>query len=88
MKRIVLNKYIHQPIQILWFDQNEIFIFIAAYMFGMMGGGVFWCSLLVTPFFIKYKRKQNRGYFNQLIYFYGFRKMKGYPDPSEKRFYE
>lgn len=88
MKNVTLNRYIHQPVQILWFDQHEIMIFIFCYLFAMMGGGIFWCSLLLAPVFVWFKRKQNRGYFNQLIYFYGFRKLSGYPDPSEKRFNE
>ena len=88
MKRVSLNRYLHQPVQILWGDQNDLTIFIFAYLFGMAGGGVFWLSILLAFPIISYKRKQNRGYFNQLIYFYGFRSMNGYPDPSEKRFYE
>lgn len=88
MKRINLNRYLHQPVQILWGDQNELTILMLAYVIGTLGGGYFWLSILLAFPLISYKRKQNRGYFNQLVYFYGFMKMEGYPDPSEKRFYE
>jgi len=88
MKRIEVTRYLHQPVQILWGDSNEFTILVLLYLFALLAGGYFWFSLgLIFPI-CSYKRKQNRGYFNQLLYFMGFRKFKGYPDPSEVRFFE
>lgn len=83
-----VTQYLHKPIQILWFDSHEMVMIGAMYLFGLIGGTWCWLGLLTLPFLIMFKRKQNRGYFNQLLYFFGFRKFKGYPDPSEEVFYE
>lgn len=83
-----VTQYLHKPIQILWFDSHEVMIIGGMYLFGLIGGKWCWLGMLFLYPIIVFKRKQNRGYFNQVLYFFGFRKFKGYPDPSEKVFYE
>lgn len=85
-----LTQYLHLPLQFMWFDTNELVIIISFYLIALiMGSWPWWVLLLVgSPYVIKFKRKQNRGFFFQTMYFYGFIKFNGYPDPSEEEFLE
>lgn len=83
------TKYLHMPVQVLWFDSNEVVLLIFGYLCGLLLGGIWWAILFVViPFLIIKKRKANRGYFNQMLYSYGLRDITGYPDPSAVIFWE
>lgn len=84
-----MPRYLHKPIQILWFDANEVLILVVFYMIAMTFGGLAWLTLIAGPaIIIPYKRKQPRGYFSHALYCAGFAKLNGYPIPLSKTFRE
>lgn len=84
-----MPKYLHKPLQILWFDVHEVTALVGFYVAAMTFGGLMWLILIVGPaLFIPYKRKQPRGYFQHLIYKAGFAELHGYPLPMADKFWE
>lgn len=84
-----MPEYLHLPIQILWFDTGEVAVIVVFYLMAMMFGGLMWIVLLIGPFtLIRYKRSKERGFFQHLIYQFGYAKIKGYPLPTANHFYE
>ena len=87
--RIRMPKYLHKPLQILWFDVNEIIIIVICYLMAMTFGGISWFILIIGPLMlIPYKRKKPRGYFQHVLIQLGFSKLIGYPIPVSKKFRE
>lgn len=87
--QIRLPKYLHLPRQVLWFDITEAGMILIFYMIGVIFEGLFWALILVGPMVvIPFKRKKPRGYFSHLMYEYGFKEIKGYPEPTAKEFNE
>lgn len=84
-----MPQYLHLPIQILWFDTNEIFIILIGYLTGLVFGGWAWLALVILPsIYIPYKRKQDRGFLPHQFYKSGFIELKGYPPPTAEKFHE
>jgi hypothetical protein len=84
-----MPRYIHKPLQVLWFDINEIMIIVMFYLAAMSFGGLMWLILIGGPvLFIPYKRKQSRGYFQHVLYQVGFVELAGYPVPAANQFRE
>lgn len=84
-----LSQYLHKPLQILWFDSSEVAMLVLLYIFALIFGGFAWLALFVIPFLlIPYKRSLARGFFQHLIYSYGWRDIKGYPNPCAYQFFE
>ncbi|WP_339145180.1 hypothetical protein [Pseudoalteromonas galatheae] len=84
-----MPRYIHKPLQILWFDVNEVVILVIFYLAAMTFGGLMWLTLIIGPaLIIPYKRKQPRGFFQHAMYLLGYAKLWGYPLPVSKKFKE
>jgi hypothetical protein len=84
-----MSQYLHQPLQILWFDTSEVAMLVLLYIFALVVGGLAWIGLLIIPFFlIPYKRTLQRGFFQHVLYAYGWRDIKGYPAPTAYQFFE
>ncbi len=84
-----MTKYLHLPLQILWFDSGEITVIVVCYLIAMIFGGLTWLVLLIGPLvLIRYKRRKGRGFFQHLLYQLGYAELIGYPLPTAKRFYE
>lgn len=89
MEQQRVPQYLHLPIQVLWFDANEIALIVMFYLAAMMFGGVFWIALFFGPaVLIPIKRRQARGFFSHLMLAFGFKKLKGYPLPTSNWFAE
>ncbi|WP_257291443.1 type IV conjugative transfer system protein TraL, partial [Endozoicomonas sp. ONNA1] len=82
-------QYLHMPMQILWFDTTEWTLILGTYLvvllFGMFAGGI---ALLLLLSAIQYKRKRERGFFQHILYEYGYSSIEGYPLPTADVFYE
>ncbi|MFO1259326.1 MAG: hypothetical protein U1E78_13085 [Gammaproteobacteria bacterium] len=84
-----MAKYLHLPLQILWFDSNEVALIFILYIMALCFGGLMWVALVVLPFpLIRQKRQMSRGYFQHTIYQLGWMDLKGYPVSSARTFYE
>lgn len=82
-------QYLHLPLQVLWFDTTELFIMLCFYLAALLVGGIAWVGVIAGPVvLISYKRKQARGYFQHLLYSYGYSSIQGYPLPTAEEFHE
>lgn len=80
----------HLPVQILWFDVEDIAIGIVMYVFAMVidRWWVYPLVILVPYLFMSMKEGKPRGYLRHLLYTYGFQKLEGYPLPTVTKFEE
>ncbi len=80
-------RYLSSPIQVLWFESDEIAIIAICYTLGLLFGWVGWCLLVVVPYlYSKLKKNYPRGFLKHSLYFLGLLELKGYPIYHEKRF--
>lgn len=87
--KIRVPQYLHLPLQILWFDSEEVAIIIICYLFGLIFGGYAWLTPVLGPcLYIYVKRRNPRGYLIHTCYRLGFADLKGYPGYQAREFYE
>lgn len=83
-------RYLHLPIQILWFDVEDIAITLVAYMFWLIIDSIWILPMvgLAPYFFMKMKATKPRGWMRHMLYRSGFVKLKGYPPPLTTKYEE
>jgi len=82
-------QYLSKPIQILWFEIDELVIFIFSFTGTLIYGGIFWILCpLVTYLYVRTKRKKPRGFLKHMSYVLGFLEMRNYPDFFQQEFHE
>jgi type IV conjugative transfer system protein TraL len=82
-------QYLSSPLQILWFETDDLGIILLCFMVGSMIGGLSWALLLAGPYvYAKFKKKYPPGFFQHLLYFVGLKTMKDYPNPFANEFQE
>jgi len=88
--RARVPRYLHLPLQVLWFDMEDIGVILVMYVFWLMLDHWFGLVLLVfVPYwFKKLKESKPRGYLRHVLYRYGFQKLKAYPSPASRVFHE
>lgn len=84
-----LPQYLHMPVQIIWFESDEIMVILFGYLIGNLFGGWAWAAIAVLPWpYIIAKKKNPRGYLKHLLYMLGFLKIDGYPIYFSQEFNE
>ncbi|HSH30930.1 MAG TPA: type IV conjugative transfer system protein TraL [Thiohalobacter sp.] len=84
-----MPQYLHKPLQILFFEQDELVILLVSYFLANMIGGYAWLLLLLmTPAYIWAKRRYPRGFLTQLPYRLGLLCWQGYPSVYHRKFRE
>ena len=82
-------QYLHLPVQVLWFDMEELMVLVILYLIALVFGGWTWLGLLVGPYtYMQVKRRKPRGFLRNLLYQAGIYSMEGYPSPYSNRFHE
>ncbi|MFH7319279.1 type IV conjugative transfer system protein TraL [Desulfurivibrio sp. D14AmB] len=82
-------QYLSKPIQVLWFEPDDMVVIMSTFVLGLVYGGVAWLAVLAgPPLFIHLKKSKPRGYLIHLLYVVGLLRMKGYPAYFEKEFHE
>lgn len=82
-------QYLNKPIQVLWFELDELIIFIFTLTFALIYGGVMWLIFIgIQWFYTRTKRKNARGFLKHILYLLGLAEMKNYPEYFEKEFHE
>lgn len=82
-------QYLSKPIQVLWFELDELVIFIFTLTFALVYGGVMWILFIVVQwFYSRTKRKNARGFLKHILYMLGLVEMKNYPEYFVKEFCE
>jgi len=82
--------YLSQTLQILWFEVDDLSIFMCFFVLAMMFDGlVLWALAFILPYaYSKAKKKYPRGFLKHILYFAGLTDLKGYPCYYEKDFHE
>lgn len=82
-------QYLGKPIQVLWFELDELVIFVFTLTFALIYGGVVWIIFIATQwFYTRTKRRHARGFLKHILYILGLVEMKNYPEYFEKEFHE
>ena len=80
-----LPKYLHQPLQILWFNVEELGIAVVFYLMAVIFGGWWWLSVVAGPYlYMNVSRGKPRGYLKHVLYGWGIYELEGYPSPFTK----
>jgi hypothetical protein len=87
---ITLPRNLHKPMQILWFDMNEVYVIVFFYLVSMIASQfvVYLISPPLAYLFIAEYRNSNRGFLYQIGYNLGLINFKGYPEALSKNFSE
>ena len=87
--RRTFPQYLHRPLQILWFELDEVIIFFACFSATMIYGRWLWLIWPVGQYaYSRTKRNNPRGFLKHVLYILGFVQMKGYPEYFQKEFHE
>lgn len=82
-------RYLNAPVQVLWWEVDQIALAAVAYAFGLMYGWIVFSFLAVALWYYSSKKKlYPRGFLKHTLYFIGFIDFKGYPTFYEKVFFE
>ncbi|MFZ5771485.1 MAG: type IV conjugative transfer system protein TraL [Thermodesulfobacteriota bacterium] len=82
-------QYLSAPFQILWYESDELALFMFFLVLALMYGNVFWLLLISGPYiYSRIKRQNPRGFLCHLLYMAGLIRMKNYPAYFEKVFSE
>lgn len=82
-------QYLNKPIQVLWFELDELTIFIFTLTFALIYGGVVWLIFIAIQWlYTRTKRRNARGFLKHVLYMVGLVEMKNYPEYFEKEFHE
>lgn len=82
-------QYLSKPIQVLWFELDELIIFVFTLTFALIYGGFMWLIFIAFQwFYTRTKRKNARGFLKHILYMFGLLEMKNYPEYFEKEFHE
>ncbi|RLD98232.1 MAG: conjugal transfer protein TraL [Aquificota bacterium] len=82
-------QYLSSPIQVLWFEADELSIILLSFMAASILKGYFWLMVIVAPFFYsRYKLRYPRGFLKHMLYLSGLKDLKVYPTAFHKEFLE
>ncbi|MCG2747318.1 MAG: type IV conjugative transfer system protein TraL [Desulfobulbaceae bacterium] len=82
-------QYLSKPFQVLWFEVDELVLFLFFLTLSLIYGKLMWVVFLVSQYsYTKTKRSQARGFLKHLLYVFGMVKMKNYPDYFQQEFGE
>lgn len=86
----MVPRYLHLPVQILWFDMEDISVVLVSYTLWMLLNSwyVVPVCIAVPVLFMRIKASRPRGFLRHLLYRYGFSSLKGYPPALVDRFEE
>ena len=82
-------QYLSQPIMVLWFDIDEVLVFLLGLSMAVMFGGIWWIlSIAATWGYIKIKKNYPKGLLKHMFYAIGVLKFDSYPIYQEKHHIE
>lgn len=90
MPRERLPQYLSEPLQVLFFDQDEVGVAFIILALCLVFGGLFWWTmLLVVPFvYRKAKKKYPKSFLRHCLYVIGLMPLEYYPGFFEDQFRE
>lgn len=82
-------QYLSRPIQILWFETDELVLCLFTLTLALLYGKIMWLVFFVSQYlYTRTKRKNSRGFLKHLLYMLGFVQMKNYPEYFDREFHE
>ena len=82
-------QYLSKPIQVLWFESDELILFVFTLTLALIYGKIMWLVFLVTQYFYtRTKRLKPRGFLKHILYMFGLIQMKNYPEYFQREFHE
>jgi len=82
-------QYLSSPIQVLWFETDELGIIMLCFLLAEILNGWFWLLLIIGPFiYSRSKLKYPRGFLKHMLYLSGIKGLHNYPSTFEKTFVE
>lgn len=83
-------QYLSSPIQVLWFELDEVGLFFSCVSFALIFGGIIW-FMLVIAIPVGYRKLKNnypRGFQNNIEYLIGFKELTYYPGAFQNKYEE
>ena len=82
-------QYLSSPMQVLWFEADELGIILFFVTLGFIYGNIFYLLMFLGPFlYRRSKSKYPTGFLQHCAYFIGLAKFSFYPDAFTKTFIE
>ena len=82
-------QYLSRPFQVLWFEVDELAIFLFTLTIALVYGGMAWIAFVaIQYFYTRTKRSKPRGFLKHILYVCGFLQMKNYPGYFHQEFHE
>lgn len=82
-------QYLSKPFQILWFEIDELVIFLFTLTLALIYGKLMWIIFLaIQYFYTRTKKNKPRGFLKHILYVLGFIKMTNYPQYFQREFHE
>ena len=82
-------QYLSRPFQVLWFEVDELAIFLFTLTVALVYGGMAWIAFVaIQYFYTRTKRSKPRGFLKHVLYVCGFLQMKNYPGYFHQEFHE
>lgn len=88
--RARVPRYLHLPVQVLWFDMEDIGLILVMYTLYLVLDSMYVLPfvVLVPYLFRSVKQSKPRGWLRHVLYRYGFVSLKGYPPPATRSYRE
>ena len=87
--RTQFPQYLSAPLQVLFWDTDELCIILMFFTIAMIFGSVTWLLVVAGPWgYSSVKKRYPRGFIRHLLYFAGLIDFQKYPDFLEDEFIE
>ncbi len=82
-------QYLSAPLQVLWFEADEIAMIVLLFTISSAFGGWTWLSFIVGPYlYSKAKSKYPKSFLKHMLYFSCLKVLRHYPTSFETFFLE
>jgi type IV conjugative transfer system protein TraL len=80
-------QYLSSPMQVLWFESDEIGVICVFGTIALIFGGFTWLLIIAAPWYYSHiKKRYPRGFLRHVLYFVGIVRLDRYPDYFEETF--
>ena len=82
-------QYLSSPLQVLWFEADELGIILFFFVLGFLFGNIYYLLMVAGPYaYSKIKKDYPTGFLQHCSYFTGLAKFDFYPDFFTRTFIE
>ena len=82
-------QYLSAPVQVLWFETDELAIIILFFLLASIFHGFLWIFCIAGPFaYSRLKSKYPSSFLQHMLYFSGIKNLKYYPNAFANTFSE